>query len=280
MKIVNTTHVFPAEWDICNMLDRMKNCGFDTLDFCFLDYTQTPEFQNDHENWAHFIREEADKRGICFTHAHASFWLLEEAKKAEKTFQVASILGVTKMVSHPNVNDWSKEKPGDVPYQHPYPAEEFIRLNAQSVKPLLELAEKYGVMILSENLLWGESAQATVQSDFVEYVNSPWFGWCYDVGHAIHTGDPLESLLKCKYPPVSLHTHDCLGKGEEDHYIPGDGVLDWKKFARILKEIGYTGDLVLEAMRQTRKADDKDRDTILRKLYRRAKTILDDYEQL
>lgn len=280
MKIVTTTRVFPAGWDIGNMLDRLKNCGFDTLDFCFEDYEQKPEFQNDHENWAHFIREEAEKRGMHFTQAHASFWLCEVPAKAEKSFQFASILGITKMVSHPDVIDWKKGKPGDGPYDHPYPAEEFIQVNTRTVKPLLELAEKYGIVLLSENLLWGEPAQATVQSDFVEYVNSPWFGWCYDVGHAIYTGDPLESLLKCKHPPFSLHTHDCQGKEQGDHYIPGDGIQDWKKFTRILKQIGYKGDLVLEAMAQARDGEDKDRDDVLRKLYSRAKAILDDYEQL
>lgn len=37
--------------------------------------------------------------------------------------------------------------------------EEFIQRNAEAVRPWLETAERCGVVILSENLLWGASAE-------------------------------------------------------------------------------------------------------------------------
>ena len=86
--------------------------------------------------------------------------------------------------------------------------------------------------------------------------------------------------MECKHPPLSLHTHDCRGFDEEDHLIPGDGSIDWHKFLHILKDVGYTGELVLEAMHQTIAAKDEDRDAILRKLYERSAALADVYETL
>ncbi|MBQ7923309.1 MAG: sugar phosphate isomerase/epimerase [Clostridia bacterium] len=284
MKIVTTTSVLPGSFDISAMLDELQNCGFSDLDMAFYASVSYKEhlFKNDsYEEWAYGVRNEADKRGISFYQGHASFDVTyPKPEIEEKTFRCASVLGIKYLVVHPHVNDWEKELPGEPPYSHPFGREEFISLNKPRYERLIGLAEKYGVIMLSENLLWGDGAKLTVMSELVEAVHSPWFGWCLDTGHAINQGESLESLLECKHPPLSLHTHDCYGVDKGDHLIPGDGSIDWHRFMCILKEIGYTGELVLEADSQPRAAAEKDRTAVLRKLYERAKALADVYEQL
>jgi sugar phosphate isomerase/epimerase len=62
--------------------------------------------------------------------------------------------------------------------------------------------------------------------------------------------------------------------------IPGDGNIDWKGFLETLHEIGYKGDLVLEAHHQSIEAPDDERDAILRELLFRAEKMNEYIESL
>ncbi len=156
---------------------------------------------------------------------------------------------------------------------------EFIRINAEAVKGLLPYAEKHGVIILSENILWGSSIYPTVIADLVKAVNSPFFGWCFDTGHIHCSGVPMSDLRRVSAPPLSLHVQDNDGKGDQ-HSLPGDGTVDWKEFLDILHEIGYQGELVLEAHHQSLEAPDGERDAILTQLLRRAEKLKSYFKSL
>ena len=67
------------------------------------------------------------------------------------------------------------------------------------------------------------------------------------------------------YTAESMHIQDNHGKRDE-HLLPGDGTIDWKAFLNILNNIGYQGDLVLEAHHQTQDAPDEERKAILAEL--------------
>ena len=130
--------------------------------------------------------------------------------------------------------------------------------------------------ILTENLLWGSSISPLVIADLVRAVDSPYFGWCLDTGHMHCCGIPMTALRGVSVPPLSLHIQDNHGKGSGDqHLLPGDGTIDWKEFLDILKEIGYQGDLVLEAHHQSLNAPDEAREPILADLCNRAVKMRD-----
>jgi len=42
-----------------------------------------------------------------------------------------------------------------------------------------------------------------------------------------------------------VHIHDNMGR-EDEHLIPGDGIVDWEDFAVALREIGYDKVVSLE----------------------------------
>ena len=205
----------------------------------------------EYEKWAYDIKECADKSGVFFTHSHAPFHAGYRGTLVEKTRRCSSILGIKYTVVHPL---WDK---GNGVF---YEGEEFIDVNKKAILPLLEAAERYNVIILSENLLWGDSIKSTAISRLVKEVNSPYFGWCYDTGHANTMKDDCNELLKCDIAPLSLHIHDNSGKYYSDeHLIPFDGNIDWRKLLSILKAIGYKGELVLEAHHQSIASPDEQR---------------------
>ena len=143
------------------------------------------------------------------------------------------------------------------------------------IKPILEYAAERDITVLSENLLWGSSIKATAISALVKEVNSPYFGWCYDTGHANAHDISCRELLKCEVVPISLHIQDNNGQKRDDHLMPGDGNIDWKEFLDVLRTIGYAGEFVLEAHHQSLEAKDEDRDGILKEIYRRSVLMRD-----
>ncbi len=267
MNIVNTTSVFPPCWDPNDMLRRLHACSFTHLDLAFDYCVQSPSYPfmtDTYKSWALELKETATNLGLTFSHGHAPFNADERGPLVEKTLSCASILGIKYLVVHPL---W-KNRGGEN-----YKKEEFLSVNKEAILPILEKAEKYGVIILTENLLWGQSIQLSMISELVERVNSPFFGWCYDTGHGHCQGEALETLLDCRIPPLSLHIHDNSGNYRDEHLIPGDGTLDFKKCFTLLKKIGYAGDFVLEAHHQSVDAEDSERDEILRRLYDQALSL-------
>ena len=83
------------------------------------------------------------------------------------------------------------------------------------------------------------------------------------------SGMPVGELLAC-CAPLSLHIQDNHGQ-RDDHLLPGDGAIDWDDVTAVLKEIGYRGDVVLEAHHQPLEAkNERERKSILIDLFMRA----------
>ena len=272
MNIVTTTSVFPPEMPAEQILDRLAGVGFTHLDMAF-DYCTRPDFPfmtDGWQEWATALRQKADGMGIRYTHSHACGGASNRGTAMLRCFEVCEILGIRYMVVHPDCSADGKELADP---------DEFIRHNAEAYRGLLPYAEKHGVLILSENILWNASVYPTVIADLVKAVDSPYFGWCCDTGHIHCSHLPMGDLRKVSVPPLSLHVQDNNGSGDQ-HSLPGDGTIDWKEFLDILHEIGYAGELVLEAHHQSLDAPDEERDAILSNLLTRAEKMRAYYETL
>ena len=268
MNIVTSTCVFPYNYPCEKALLRLSDIGFKHLDLA-MDYCAGDsdcQFNSDNwEFWANQLRELGDKHGVVYTHSHAWGDATTRDPKIFRCFDVCKVLGIKYSVVHP----YYKKADGSFIYDD----EEFVKVNAELIKPLLEYAAKNEVTILSENLLWGSSIRATAISALVKEVNSPYFGWCYDTGHANAHDISCRELLKCEIAPISLHIQDNNGHYRDDHLIPGDGNIDWKEFLDVLHAIDYKGEFVLEAHHQSLEAKDEDRDAILSELLYRAQKM-------
>ncbi len=277
MNIVTTTSVFPFGYPEIQALERLARLGYRHLDMA-IDYCVYDDgpFLSDHwTDWAKALRERADALGVRYTHSHAYADAADPAGVA-KSLQLTHILGAGCMVVHPMF-----QKPDGRYYESD---DEFLSVNVPAARALLENAEKFGVPILSENLLWGASMRVSAIDALVREVNSPWFGWCYDTGHAKALDLSYRDLVRLSSVPTSLHIQDNHGRRDDriydDHLIPGDGAIDWKGFLDMLHEIGYRGDLVLEAHHQSLDAEDEDRDAILIELLRRTENMREYLESL
>ena len=78
-------------------------------------------------------------------------------------------------------------------------------------------------------------------------------GFCWDIGHHVLVGEcEYELPENCRKYLKNIHIHDlnlttfARLKGEVDHYPFDYGEVDYKKAIQYLKDIGYSGTVVLE----------------------------------
>ncbi len=269
-RIVTTTDVFEDGYPAEKAVGRLAALGYEGIDmgFDYWTFDGSPFLGDGYLDWAKGLKACADAAGVAYTHAHAP-GEADNYDMAARSIKAASALGARYLVVHPI---WHDQNGKNIRSKL-----RFLDLNAKAIERLLPLAEECGVVLLSENVLWNASSDPRVIAELVKKVDSPWFGWCFDVGHAHCSGYAPSILRTCAVAPLSLHIQDNDGSGD-GHLIPGDGTIDWDAFSRILNEIGYAGDCVLEAHHQSLEAPDDERDAILARLLETAKPLRDAME--
>lgn len=243
MRIVNTTAVFKQETDPFWIIPKMKQLGYQYLDLA-LDYYCTPGHPfttNGCLAWAQALRECAEVNGVQFVQCHgvSSPKNLYESKAdvAWNAIKVAEILGAKWIVMHPT------DFPGkQIPEFDGY----FSEMNAMYLKPFAEEAGTKGVGVAIENMPWANGNRAKPLADMVDLIDLPNMGVCWDTGHAHINQIPPDELRILGSRLVTLHIQDNHGEPYDEHLIPFHGTYDWHGFMRILKEINYKGDLILE----------------------------------
>lgn len=133
--------------------------------------------------------------------------------------------------------------------------EDYFQAMIRSLEVLLPEAEKCGVVIALENQ-WTPLNHSRNLLRAMEYFRSPNLGLCYDTGHGNlaekgaldpekscvpriwnDLGIPVEweeNMIE-KFAPwmVDCHLHDNYGF-QDEHKLPGDGTVDWKRVVRVL----------------------------------------------
>ena len=124
---------------------------------------------------------------------------------------------------------------------------------------MVPVLKETGVTMCIENLYRGEYGQPKIANacsdaeqlrEVVDTLNGTYgshFAVCLDTTHAVVAGqDPIYMLKVLGDRVRTLHIHDTQGVFD-DHLLPGRGIIDWKKFAQTLGEIGYQGTFNFEA---------------------------------
>ena len=110
---------------------------------------------------------------------------------------------------------------------------------------LVEYAGAKNIRIAFENQrMLGNIAWA-----FEAFANAPHVGFCWDTGHenCFTPGRQYMPLFGSKL--VCTHIHDNSGEFDHDeHLLPFDGKLDFSRAARQIRESGFEGTLMLEAI--------------------------------
>ena len=267
-RIVTTTDVFEEGYPAEQAVDRLASLGYEGIDmgFDYWTFDGSPFLGDGCLDWAKGLRARADAAGVCYTHAHAP-GEADTYDMAVRSIEASSVLGARYLVIHPI---WHEKNGKTIQNKL-----RFLQVNAAAIKKLLPKAEECDVVLLSENILWGASADPRIIADLVKQVDSDWFGWCFDVGHAHCCGYKPDVLNACAVAPMSVHIQDNDGTGD-GHLIPGDGTIDWAAFTGALRSVGYLGDCVLEAHHQSLEAPDGERDAILARLLKTAQDLRDE----
>ena len=126
----------------------------------------------------------------------------------------------------------------------------------EALARLAGVAREAGTVLCVENLprtcLAKNSAEMLQLLDANSLLRS-----CFDTNHLLQE-DPLAYIEAVKEKIVTLHVSD-YDFINERHWLPGDGLLDWKVVMKKLDEIGYNGVFMYETGKTKQKADGAER---------------------
>ena len=133
------------------------------------------------------------------------------------------------------------------------------QINLDFFSAMVPALKDTGVMLCIENMFRGENGKPKVFNacsdaeqliDLIDTLNAmhgPHFAACLDTGHATVVGqNPAAMLRKLGKRTQVLHIHDNDGILDQ-HWLPGEGVIDWDDVIRALNEIDYSGTFNTEA---------------------------------
>lgn len=246
--ITNTSYgVYGFEDAIC----RISQHGYDCIDYQgFVDIESdffnlpTEEFEKE------LIRQKEliHKHGLSVSQAHAPWRWPKDNDPEEcirwlaamkKAISGAHTLECPRFVVHPLM-----------PYMDTAEGKDEVwAMNEVFIAELADYASRYGITVCVENLPFPLYPLTTVEQvcELVDKLNRENLKVCLDTGHAAiffgkNVGDAvryIENRLE------AIHVHDNMGK-EDEHLIPGDGIIDWDGFCAALKEMGFGGVISLE----------------------------------
>ena len=245
------------------VLRLLKEAGFDAYDYSMF-YGSNAESEvldfDDYLDRAKAFRRVADEIGLVCNQAHAPFptatnddfprlgmstaeYNAYAHRKITRAIEVAGILGAKCIVVHP----WNC-----------YSAEE----NAALYRSFEQTARSAGVKIAVENM-WNCTGKGTADfratpaacshhSDFkahMQLLPKDLFVACLDIGHAEMAGLNTDSVqmirtLGADLQAVHLHDNDLI---HDSHQLPFMMNINFGRVLGALKEIGYQGDITLEA---------------------------------
>jgi sugar phosphate isomerase/epimerase len=235
-------------WDVDDEIALLRSAGVSRVHI-YRNYSQGIS--------AEHIREKTSEAGLIIESLHGYFQLEDDSRPPldlssdDDALRLASVdllageaefartLGCRDIVIHP-------VPPGDTEHQPFRPA-----AFAASLRRLAEIARKADVRYLVENMpppMFGRDV-AMIRR-MIDGLASPHLGQCYDSGHAMLAGDPL-GVIRAMGPRLwGVHLHDNDGKDDE-HRLPGMGIVPFEDVARTLAEVGYRGTFLLEIYRKT-----------------------------
>lgn len=110
---------------------------------------------------------------------------------------------------------------------------------------LVDYACTKNVKIAFEN----QRKLANIAWTFEEFEDAPNVGFCWDTGHEACFSPGRQYMPLFGQKLICTHIHDNSGEfNRDEHLLPFDGKLDFERVARQIRESGFTGSLMLEAI--------------------------------
>src|SRR5258705_5546968 len=165
--------------------------------------------------------------------------------RADRTRLILKTLQFAKDVGAANISITSGRCLGGMP---PKPA---ARQFAESIKPILDAADKLGVNVGIECEPGLFLEYVAELRHWIDTLKHPRFGANLDIGHSQVIGESIPEVVKVLEGRIwNLHVEDIPGR-KHYHMIPGEGTLDWGALRKALRAIRYDRFLTVELYTHT-----------------------------
>lgn len=149
--------------------------------------------------------------------------------------EISAIFNPSKLVLHPS----SEPISDDI-------REQRIQNAIQSIDTLRRYAKSIDAQLCIENL--PRTCLGNTPEELLRIIaDFPDVGICFDTNHYLK-GSPIHFARITGHRIATLHISD-YDREDERHWIPGDGVIPWKELFDVLKEKGYPGIYMYEAIK-------------------------------
>ena len=258
MKLSSSTGDFGYYMDT---VPERVTCFKDTK-FKFINLEQsgtTPAFfSSSDDDWKHFADEcgeAAAIAGVTYVLSHAP--CLHDAilsafennnderyranvRAIRRSIEVCHALGIPRIVIHacPNIS---------------FTPDTFYKYNKMFYGEFFDLAEKYGITIMTENWDNDESLFSTGKQmrDFIDYIDHPLFAACWDTAHGNIAKNSREigqyqNIIALGNKLKALHISDNFGDCHH-HSWPFAGIINFDEIMQGLLDVNYDGYFNFEA---------------------------------
>jgi hexulose-6-phosphate isomerase len=117
--------------------------------------------------------------------------------------------------------------------------DEVWQRSIREIRPVLPLASKLGVRLLIENVWNGFCQKPELMRDYIDEIDSPWFGSYFDIGNACKFAPSEEWIRTLGRRIVKLDVKDwSKQKGLCDI---GDGEVNWPAVREALADLHFSG---------------------------------------
>jgi sugar phosphate isomerase/epimerase len=219
-----------------------KENGFDYIEVALNQcYRGVPE--NEIIPCINALKEKLDSAGLKVWSIHLPFSrtldisVLDDAQREKnvksiaKMIELSAIFKPSRLVLHP-----SSEPIADSI------REQRIANCIESISILRKYAEKTGAQLCMENL--PRTCLGNTPEELLRIIaDYPEVGICFDTNHYLQ-GAPLHFVQVAGHRITTLHVSDY--DGDERHWIPGDGNIQWGELLYAIRKAGYNGVFMFE----------------------------------
>ena len=252
MKIVNTTGGFDAKISVADAVRLNCEAGFEGIDLSMAKVF----YEDGYKSLVREIKDIADSYGVTFEQSHGPIRRIKILDvepedqylfKARRCIEISGELGIKNMIIHP-----MRLAPGS--------HEDQLAYNLELFNKIIPDAKAAGVRLAIENMCGykedvdGKQVKHVCKTPeelakYIDAFESEWITGCLDTGHARISGEsPAEFVRMLGGDRLSaLHVQDCDGVGDL-HTLPFLSKIEWLPFMDALAEVGYKGDITLEAV--------------------------------
>ena len=241
---------------------KLKRIGFDCYDYGISGFNAcNPIFNESRDTWVkHFSNQKnmIEGEGMCVNQTHAIFpadfdkeqpftFTQEVIDQLRREIEATAILGAKYIVIHPL----------KISFKHKDKEKDFYK-NVEEFSKITPILQEFDIKNCMENLCSRDALSnkfsqtgCSTPEDMIKYIdalnrNCNNYCACLDVGHSnLIELNPADAVRKLNDKLKILHVND--NNGILDQHKPiGMGIIDWKDFAKSLKEIDYQGVFSLE----------------------------------